>query len=138
MVRRILVINNIPFFRFPFYTYPHNYSRNFYHQQNASVKQTNQNSQANSSLKNAQPTIHGNSKSSDNNISQKKSSKYSSFGPIFINTNGFSNKEEPVLELSGFKLYLDDLIILSLLFFLYKEEVKDDMLFMLLILLLIS
>ena len=57
---------------------------------------------------------------------------------IFINTNGFSNKDEPVLEISGQNLYLDDLIILSLLFFLYKEDVKDDMLFMLLILLLVG
>lgn len=139
------MINNIPFFRFPFYTYPRNYSNNFYHQQNAPMKQTNQNAQSNSSLKNVQPMSHAekekdkyNGNPKFNNTNQKKSSKYSSFGPIFINTNGFSNKEEPVLELSGLKLYLDDLIILSLLFFLYKEEVKDDMLFMLLILLLIS
>lgn len=76
--------------------------------------------------------------SNSENMRQKKSSNYSSFGPIFINTNGFSNKEEPILEFSGLKLYLDDLIILSLLFILYKEEVKDDMLFILLILLLIG
>lgn len=74
----------------------------------------------------------------ESSIKEKKSSKYSSIGPILINTDGFSNKEEPILEFSGLKLYLDDLIILSILYFLYKEDVKDDVLFILLILLLIS
>ena len=46
--------------------------------------------------------------------------------------------EEPVLEIFGLKLYLDDLIILALLYFLYAEDVKDDMLFISLILLLLS
>lgn len=42
------------------------------------------------------------------------------------------------LELFGIKLYFDDVLILSLLFFLYKENVKDDGLFLALVLLLIS
>ena len=46
---------------------------------------------------------------------------------------------DPVwLDLFGIKLYFDDVLILSLLFFLYKEEVKDDGLFLALVLLLIS
>ena len=46
---------------------------------------------------------------------------------------------DPVwLDLFGIKLYFDDVLILSLLFFLYKEEVKDESLFLALILLLIS
>ena len=46
---------------------------------------------------------------------------------------------EPVwLDLFGIKLYFDDVLILSLLFFLYKEEVKDEGLFLALVLLLIS
>lgn len=71
-------------------------------------------------------------------IHEKRSSKYYNIGPIFLNTNGFSDKEKPLLEISGRKLYLDDLIILSLLFILYKEDVKDDMLFIILILLLVT
>ncbi len=48
-------------------------------------------------------------------------------------------KEETVwLDLFGIKLYFDDVLILSLLFFLYKEEVKDEGLFLALVLLLIS
>ena len=42
------------------------------------------------------------------------------------------------LDLFGIKLYFDDVLILSLLFFLYKEEVKDEGLFLALALLLIS
>ena len=42
------------------------------------------------------------------------------------------------LDLFGIKLYFDDVLILSLLFFLYKENVKDEGLFFALVLLLIS
>lgn len=41
-------------------------------------------------------------------------------------------------DLFGIKLYFDDVLILSLLFFLYKEQVKDEGLFLALLLLLIS
>lgn len=43
-----------------------------------------------------------------------------------------------VLDLFGLKLYFDDVLILSLIFFLYKENVKDEGLFLALVLLLIS
>ena len=43
-----------------------------------------------------------------------------------------------VLDLFGLKLYFDDVLILSLIFFLYKEDVKDEGLFLALVLLLIS
>ena len=50
-----------------------------------------------------------------------------------------SKKDENVwFDLFGIKLYFDDVLILSLLFFLYKEDVKDEGLFLALILLLIS
>ena len=42
------------------------------------------------------------------------------------------------LDLFGIKLHFDDVLILSLLFFLYKEEVKDEGLFLALVMLLIS
>ncbi len=58
--------------------------------------------------------------------------------PFSFNPNGFSDIEEPILEFLGIKLYQDDLIILTLLFILYKEEVKDETLFISLILLLLS
>lgn len=48
------------------------------------------------------------------------------------------SKDTVWLDLFGIKLYFDDVLILSLLFFLYKEEVKDEGLFLALVLLLIS
>jgi len=50
-----------------------------------------------------------------------------------------ARSKDPVwFDLFGIKLYFDDVLILSLLFFLYKEEVKDEGLFLSLVLLLIS
>ena len=50
-----------------------------------------------------------------------------------------TKQTDPVwLDLFGIKLYFDDVLILSLLFFLYKEDVKDEGLFLALVLLLIS
>lgn len=69
---------------------------------------------------------------------RQKTSRYNSFGPIHFQNPLSVDSEEPVLEILGIKLYLDDIIILSLLFFLYKEGVKDEMLFLSLILLLLS
>ena len=132
------MINNVPFFRFPFYPYPRRYSKNFYHNPNTDITDkhnTNDHISSNhTEIGQNEIDLHIKSQKT----SEKKSSKYHSIGPIFINTDGFSNKEEPLVEFSGLKLYLDDFIILSLLFFLYKEEVKDDMLFILPILLLIG
>lgn len=48
------------------------------------------------------------------------------------------SEEKPIFEIFGIRLYSDDLILLALLFFLYKEEVKDPTLFISLILLLLS
>lgn len=46
---------------------------------------------------------------------------------------------DPVwLDLFGIKLYFDDVLILSLLYFLYQEDVKDEGLFLALVMLLIS
>lgn len=50
-----------------------------------------------------------------------------------------SKSETPVwFDLLGIKLYFDDVLILSLLFFLYREQVKDEGLFLALLMLLIS
>ena len=52
--------------------------------------------------------------------------------------NNLKNSDSVWFDLFGIKLYFDDVLILSLLFFLYKEEVKDEGLFLALVLLLIS
>ena len=54
------------------------------------------------------------------------------------NRNKNTDVDHVWLDLFGIKLYFDDVLILSLLFFLYKEEVKDEGLFLALVLLLIS
>ena len=132
------MINHMPFFRSPFYPYSRSYPRTPYHVPDSMPMDKQNTSNDNPSTHTEIRKIGDTTYQDKENMHEKKSSKYYHIGPIFINTDGFSNKEEPVLEISGQKLYLDDLIILSLLFFLYKEDVKDDMLFMLLILLLVG
>ncbi len=46
--------------------------------------------------------------------------------------------DEEYFDLFGLRLYNDDLLLIGLIFFLYKEEVKDQYLFFALILLLLS
>ena len=46
--------------------------------------------------------------------------------------------KEPVFELFGIKLFFDDILLISLIFFLYNEGVHDQYLFIALILLLLS
>lgn len=71
------------------------------------------------------------------NTSDKTSNNSSEIFHNSIEQNLPPNKDF-VLDLFGIKLYFDDILILSLLFFLYKENVKDDWLFLSLVLLLIS
>ncbi len=73
-----------------------------------------------------------------NGTKEDKSSDFYTFGPIRFKNPFFNNIEEPIFEILGIELYLDDIIILGLLFFLYQEGVQDEMLFISLILLLIS
>ena len=73
----------------------------------------------------------------EDNIQEKSSRSYS-FGPLQFKNPLFNNIEEPIFEILGIQLYLDDIIILGLLFFLYQEGVQDEMLDIALILLLLS
>lgn len=81
------------------------------------------------------PSKEENGTSSEGN---EKSSRYYSFGPINFKNPFFNDIEEPIFEILGIQLYLDDIIILGLLFFLYQEGVQDEMLYIALILLLLS
>ncbi len=69
---------------------------------------------------------------------EKISPTYHSFGPIQFNIPIFNGVENPIFEILGMELYLDDILIISLIFFLYKEGVKDEMLFIILIMLLLN
>ena len=122
-----------PFFQFPYNRY---YQRYNYNNENYMYNSNNINSEK-------KDTSHANendicSNAIDEKKQKNKSSRYSSFGPIHFQNPFELDSKQPVLEILGISLYLDDLIILGLLFFLYKEEVHDEMLFLILILLLLT
>lgn len=71
------------------------------------------------------------------NYNKKRPSK-NNFANFNISAILNSDINTPILEILGIKLYLDDFIIIGLLFFLYKEDVQDELLFFILILLLLS
>ena len=119
---------NFPFFR-PYY--PNYYYRYYPHYDSSNIDKNDS-----KLTENLQQSDKENTKR--NIESKKKSSKYNSFGPIHFSNSFFDNLEEPVLEILGIKLYLDDIIILGLLFFLYQENVQDELLFLSLILLLLT
>lgn len=75
--------------------------------------------------------------SSKSSKEEKRSSSSYSFGPIHFRNPFFDDIESPIFEILGIQLFLDDIIILGLLFFLYQEGVQDEMLYIALILLLL-
>ena len=46
--------------------------------------------------------------------------------------------EQQLFEILGIKIYFDDVLILSILLFLYQEKIQDEFLFIALILLLVG
>ncbi len=52
--------------------------------------------------------------------------------------NTISKQEEPFFKILGIGLFLDDIIIICLLLFLYQEQVTDQILYIILLLLLFS
>ena len=110
-------------FDFPFSGYPTGYlKKDFYNNYNKLVNNKQKNSITNS-LNQFSNTINLSTKSNPN---------------FTTNSNQNQKVEQPILELLGIKLYLDDLIILGILFFLYKQNVKDEMLYIILLLLLFT
>lgn len=67
------------------------------------------------------------------NNEKNKSDEY-----INHNSSDSMRHEKPVFELFGIQLFFDDILLISLIFFLYNEGVKDQSLFVALILLLLS
>ncbi len=74
----------------------------------------------------------------NNQESEKKSDLKNNNIQSNISSKNLPPNKDFVLDLFGLKLYFDDVLILSLIFFLYKEDVKDEGLFLALVLLLIS
>ena len=102
---------NYPYFSFPYfrrYTVP---SYNYYSKNTTSIKK--------------------NSHESSQEFCNKSSSNIKK-------DNIDRDENESYFDLFGLKLYNDDLLLIGLIFFLYKEDVKDQYLFIALILLLLS
>lgn len=119
----------------PFYNnyynhyYPHYYKRSGNIQNTPIIEENNPDIIEKNKLKNAEK---------QNKDKQKRSVKYNSFANINLSALLDSDLNTPIIEILGIKLYLDDLIIIGLLFFLYKEDVQDEILFGILLLLLLS
>lgn len=72
------------------------------------------------------------------NIPNEKNTCKTAPSPPHESPKKDKNEEKPFLDLLGIKLYFDDILLISLIFFLYNEGIKDDGLFMALVLLLLS
>ena len=111
-------------FNFPFFGYPYNYNYyRYYNRYNPNIKDTTVNTQSEEQEKNKE--------NKDSITSSKELSNT-------INPRSCSDSDQAIFEIFGIKLYLDDLIIIGLLFFLYQQNVNDEMLYMILFLLLFS
>ena len=122
---------------FPFYQYPYNmnryYARNNY---NKSISEESLDFDTSNNISDL--TNDNNIETNRTENKENKSSRYSGFGPIHFQNPFDMDSDEPIIEIVGISLYLDDIIILGLLFFLYQEGVKDYTLFLALIMLLLS
>ena len=94
-------------FRFPFYNYPYNYP--YYRYYNGYYKNNVQDLKPKKEEKD--------SITNSNEVSNTTNSRFD------------SSPDQAIFEILGIKLYLDDLIILGILFFLYQQNVKDEMLY---------
>ena len=117
-----------PYMNFPFPFYK-NYYRPSHYPYTSPVTQTNATHQNNSYSYPLQQITNNNlitncENTNNHNLNEKnKSNKYN---------------DDYLFDLFGLKIYNDDILLVSLIYFLYSEGVKDDGLFLVLILLLLS
>lgn len=111
-------------FNFPFFNYPYNYP---YYRYYSGYNRNSKNVENNMQLNNQE-------------IKEEKKDSITNSKKISNTTDSrsYSNADQAIFEILGIKLYLDDLIIIGLLFFLYQQNVHDEMLYMILFLLLFS
>lgn len=124
---------NFPYFGFPynnpyyrFYNRPNNYV-------NIQKNITNGSNSEEIDVKNSSTENF-----SDKNLSEKlyRENENVQRGKFSLDNN--NDKDTPIFEIFGIKLFSDDLIILAVLFLLYEQNVKDEMLYIILFLLLFS
>ena len=128
-----------PFSPFNYRFYPNYINRNRINNKKGQGRKTEEEMKTkidleNSEIKKEEENID---ETNNRNYNKKRTSK-NNFANFNISAILNSDINTPVLEVLGIKLYLDDLIIIGLLFSLYKEDVQDELLFFILILLLLS
>lgn len=129
-------MGNFPFFGFPYNRYYYNNYRGTYPHFN---NNSNTNSVSFATMKNEAKSLeHVDNFSNSVNSTDSTNLTDSTNNKNSENRKISSNIDEPIFEILGISLYLDDIIILCLLFFLYTEGVQDELLFIVLILLLLS
>lgn len=110
------------FFRFPYYSYPHNYN---YGVSNSRFYKKN--------VDNFQRDFVNNVDKFSPNCDGVRDE-----GRISCVLDDASSDGIDFFEIFGLKLYFDDILLVCIIFFLYNEGVKDQGLFIALILLLLS
>ena len=121
----------------PYFGFPNFYRRNYYYNNyynNQHLRQPSSTINSGSNISSSNPNF--NASVSTNNTTLVENTNKSE------NSDKFFNKKSPdnscLFELFGLKLYFDDILLISLIYFLYNEGVKDEGLFIALILLLLS
>jgi hypothetical protein len=112
---------------FPYYGFTYPYYNN---QSNYNFAHRNNTYEINKSSKEINTSCRNNTSKNECSTCQKMPNK--------SNNNSACNTENYLFNLFDIKLYFDDILILSLLFFLYKENVKDYSLFIALLFLLLN
>ncbi len=135
---------NYPFFSFPhFRRYPSYYPAQYPYVRQPLAQQKQESLNYNSKSEPYRNYEVGQAKNSNSSNGQKANSSFKkspsgfSFLSNLLHQEDRSDDEE-YFDLFGLKLYNDDLLLIGLIFFLYKEDVKDQYLFFALILLLLS
>lgn len=130
-------------YNYPFFSFPHfrRYYPNYYSNMTSShiikapispINKTAYSNIKNTSINNSPPH-----EEQEKKASPKGSASNFSFLNNLLHQEDRS-EDESFFEIFGIKLYYDDILLISLIFFLYQEEVKDQYLFIALVLLLLS
>lgn len=115
-----------PFFRNPYY-----YAQNRY--VNPAYRNMQRRSEQDSKDLRGQT-----SKTSKNSHKYSKEEQITNRGFNIDKKSASKCEENPIFEIFGIRLFFDDILIISLIFFLYNEGVRDNLLFISLILILLS
>lgn len=128
-----------PFSPFNYRFYPSYINKNRINREKGQERETKEELESKTDLeyKEMKKSIENIDEANTRNYNKKRTPK-NNFANFNISAILNSDINTPILEILGIKLYLDDLIIIGLLFFLYKEDVQDELLFFILILLLFS